>query len=170
MSRNLAKRQHTVNADEGEPAHRTREGEAFTQLVVQIFRLNGLLSNAGEDLAAPAGQTSARWRVLAAVDDAPLTVAQIARRWGLARQSVQRIADELAGDRLCVYEENPDHRRAKLLRLTPKGRARLRAIQTAQRAWADGLGETIGEADLKKANAAIQRVLGVLEARATGAG
>ena len=46
-------------------------------------------------LAEPAGQTSARWRVLATVEDGPSTVAQVARSWGLARQSVQRVADVL---------------------------------------------------------------------------
>jgi DNA-binding MarR family transcriptional regulator len=169
MSRTITKRQDTVNA-QAEPAHRTPAGETFTQLVVQVFLLNGLLSDAGEDLAAPAGQTSARWRVLAAIDEAPLTVAQIGRRWGLARQSVQRVADELAGERLCAYVDNPGHRRAKLLRLTARGRNALRAIQTAQRAWADELGAAIGEADLESASAAIARVLAALEDRATVAG
>jgi DNA-binding MarR family transcriptional regulator len=166
MSQTLPKRQDTVNTDEAQPAHRTAEGEAFTQLVVRMFLLNGLLSEAGEELATPAGQSSARWRVLAAADEAPLTVAQIARRWGLVRQSVQRVADELAGDRLCAYVDNPGHRRAKLLRLTAKGRTTLRAIQAAQRAWADELGASIGESDLQKANAAIARVHDVVEARA----
>jgi DNA-binding MarR family transcriptional regulator len=166
MSRTLSKRQDTVNVGEAEPAHRTPEGEAFTRLVLQVFLLNGLLSDAGEELAAPAGQTSARWRVLAAVDEMPLTVAQVARRWGLARQSVQRVADELAGERLCAYVDNPGHRRAKLLRLTPKGRAKLRAIQAAQRAWAGELGAAIGAADLRTASAAVERVSGVVEEHA----
>jgi hypothetical protein len=47
-----------------------------------------------------------------------------------------------------------------------KGRATLRAIQTAQRARADGLGAVIGGADLKKANDAIARVFGAVETRA----
>ncbi len=53
----------------------------------------GLLTAAGDVLARPAGQTSARWQVLAAVEDAPATVADVARALGLARQSVQREAD-----------------------------------------------------------------------------
>src|ERR1700752_2219945 len=109
MSENLSDRQHAVNA-----------AQAFGQLVVQVFRLEGALTVAGDALARPAGQTTARWRVLAAVEETPATVAQIARAWSLARQSVQRVADVLERDGLVTFEDNPSHRRAKLVRLTPK--------------------------------------------------
>jgi DNA-binding MarR family transcriptional regulator len=124
-----------------------------------VFRLNGLLLSAGDALTEPAGQTSARWRVMAAIEDKPMSVAQIARGWGLARQSVQRVADVLVQDGLAVYRENPKHRRAQLLVLTPKGSITLQAIQAAQRVWANALGEEIGEADLRQASAILFRVL-----------
>jgi hypothetical protein len=44
-----------------------------------VFRLNGLLEDEGDALARPAGQTTARWQVLAAVEDTPRSVAEI--RW-----------------------------------------------------------------------------------------
>ena len=138
---------------------RTPEGDALSELVVHVFRLNGLLVSTGDSLAQPAGQTSARWRVLATVEDGPSTIAQIARSWGLARQSVQRVADVLVEERYCLYEENPGHRRAQLLRITPRGRRALHTIQAAQRAWADALGAEIGEADLRKANAVLARAI-----------
>ena len=100
--------------------------------------------------------------MLAAAESAPLTVAQIARSLGLARQSVQRIADVLAEEGLVGYQENPAHRRAKLLRLLPKGRAVLRAIQAAQQPWADRLGAQIGEEELRRAAATLQRLLEAL--------
>lgn len=137
---------------------RTSAGEAFTDLVVQILRLSGDLLAAGDALAAPAGQTSARWRVMAAVEERPLTVAQIARLWGLARQSVQRIADLLVQDGLAVYQKNPSHRRAQLLALTPKGLSALCMIQSAQRVWANRLGAEIGEMDLRTASAVLSRM------------
>jgi hypothetical protein len=43
-------------------------------------------------------------------------------------------------DGLAVFEENPNHRRAKLLRPTPQGREALRVISEAQQRWADELG------------------------------
>jgi DNA-binding MarR family transcriptional regulator len=140
-------------------AGRTAAGRAFSELVVLVFRLDGLLTAAGDALGAPVGQTSARWRVLAAVDPTPRTVAQIARAWGLARQSVQRVADALEQDGLAAYAANPDHRRAKLLRLTPSGRAALRRLQAAQAEWANALGEQLGTDDLRTANRILTRAL-----------
>jgi DNA-binding MarR family transcriptional regulator len=124
---------------------RSSAGESVAQLAVRVLRLEGLLTAAGDALAAPTGQSSARWRVLAAVEDAPRTVAQIARAWSLARQSVQRVADLLARDGLVAYEENPEHRRAKLVRLTAKGEATLHEIQAAQRRWADEVNRILSD-------------------------
>jgi len=163
MSR-IPKRQHTVNTRVDAEA-RSPAGDAFSRLVVQVFRLNGALVAAGDALAGPAGQTTARWQVLAAAEDAPRSVAQIARAMSLTRQSVQRVADRLVADGLATYEENPAHRRAKLLRLTEPGRRALAVIQVGQRAWASALGGEVGEADLRRANEVLARVLALVEAR-----
>lgn len=156
MSRTIPKRQQAVNR------RRSPAAEALSRLVVQVFRLDGALTAAGDALARPAGQTTARWRVLAAVEHQPLTVAQIARAWSFARQSVQRIADALERDGLIRYEANPGHRRARLVRLTPAGARVLAEIQAAQRAWADELGGRVGAADLETASEILGRVLSAL--------
>ena len=158
MTTSVSKRQHAVNAD-AEPLSRTPTGDAFTALLGQVIGLTRRFTTVGEALAKPAGQTLARWLVLEAVRDQPATVAQIARGLHLARQSVQRLADLLVRDGLAAYEDNPAHRRAKLVRLTPQGRSALRTIQTAQRAWADALGAEIGEEDLRQASVILDRVL-----------
>jgi DNA-binding MarR family transcriptional regulator len=132
---------------------------------VRVFQLDGLFSAAGDALARPAGQTSARWQVMAAIEDGPASVAQIARRLHLARQSVQRVADLLEADGIAAYEDNPVHRRAKLLRLTPIGADALRKIQAAQRRWANALGAEIGERDLRQASKVLARVLESLASR-----
>ena len=142
---------------------RTPAGDALSALAILILRLGGHLTTAGDELARPAGQTSARWQVLAAAESEPVTVAQIARSLGLARQSVQRVADVLAEEGLAVYQENPAHRRAKLLRLSSKGRAVLRAIQAAQQPWADELGAKLGEEELRRAAAILERLLQALD-------
>jgi len=144
------------------PPPRTPAGDAFTTLVVQILRLNGHLTAAGDALARPAGQTSARWQVMGIVEHGPATVAQVARALGLARQSVQRIADLLEGDGLAEFVPNPADRRAELLQLTVTGRAALRTIQSAQRAWADTLGAQLGEDDLRRASEVLARVMEVV--------
>ena len=162
------RRQDAVNrVDHDHLVGRTAAGEAFSGLVVRILRLNGLLTAAGDALARPAGQSSARWQVLAMVEEGDHTVAETARTLGLARQSVQRIADLLEADGLVRYVDNPRHRRARLIRLTGEGRAVLARIQAAQRPWADGLGAGVGEARLRRLNADLDRVLAGVQLRRT---
>jgi hypothetical protein len=69
----------------------------------------------------------------------------------------------LVADGVCAYEQNPRHRRAQLLALTSQGRRTLSGIETAQREWADALGERMGEAALRRASAALAVVLGRIE-------
>jgi DNA-binding MarR family transcriptional regulator len=158
MSPKIEKRQHAVNSK----STRTPEGEAFSALVVQVFQLNGRLLSIGDELAAPAQQTSARWQVLAAVEREPRSVASIARLLGLARQSVQRVADLLERDGLARYSENPNHLRAKLLELTDAGRSTLDSISTAQHAWANRIGSQLSLALLRRTSGALARILELL--------
>jgi DNA-binding MarR family transcriptional regulator len=137
--------------------------EAFTRLVLLVFRLNGLLLDAGDRLAAPVGQTSARWQVMGVIDHEPLTVSAVARVMGLRRQSVQRTADLLAADGVAEYVDNPADRRARLLTLTPAGRRALRKIEHAQRRWAAELGEGVGLEPLLQAERAVERIIAQLE-------
>lgn len=152
----IEKRQDAVKS-------RTRDGEAFSALVVRVFQLKGVLAAAGDAIAAPLGQSTARWRVLAAIEREPRTVAQIARDWKLARQSVQRLADALAADGLVTYVDNPAHRRAKLVELSAEGRRVLRRIQSKQAAWANEAGAAIGTRDLEAATKVLASILAALE-------
>jgi DNA-binding MarR family transcriptional regulator len=146
---------------------RTPAGDAFTDLVVEVAWLGGMFTAAGEALARTANQTLARWVILGAVEDQPSTVAQIARRRGIARQAVQRVADLLERDGLLVYEPNPKHRRAQLLRTTPPGQEVLYTISVAQKAWADALGAEVGLGKLERATALIKQIRHTVSARAS---
>ena len=125
----------------------TTAGGAFSEIVLEVFRLNGRLIAAGDSIAAPVGQTSARWQVLEVVTVGPASVAQVGRTMGLTRQSVQRTADLLAADGLVQYTDNPHHRRAKLMTMTPKGQQALDYIQRRQARWANRIG---GQHDLEQ--------------------
>jgi DNA-binding MarR family transcriptional regulator len=169
MSSTVSKRQHAVkqaleSLDPATPG-RTAAGDALTRLVVRAMQLHGLLLEAGDALARPAGQTAARWQVLAAVEAEPRSVADIARRLNLARQSVQRVADLLVEDGLAAYADNPAHARAKLLALAPAGRAALRTIQAGQRRWADALGARMDVAQVQAACATLEQLAALLSAR-----
>jgi DNA-binding MarR family transcriptional regulator len=114
------------------------EPDALTALILEVFRLNGALISAGDELVSDLGLTSARWQVLGAIALAPAaeTVARLARSMGLHRQGVQRIVNELAAEDIVVLEDNPHHRRARLVRLTKKGETLFQAAGRRQRPWA----------------------------------
>jgi DNA-binding MarR family transcriptional regulator len=159
MKPKLDNRQHVVNTP------RTDDGDAFAGLSFQVLMTAGYLTSAGDALTKPLGQTSARWQVLAGAAQGTMSVAQIARTLGVTRQAVQRLADLLQADGLAEYADNPAHQRAKLLTITPKGRAILDAIRIRQTAWANALGAEIGESDLRQAQKVLGRVLELLKAR-----
>ena len=128
-----------------------------------VLRLHSSFTTAGEALAHTAGQSLARWVVLDQCRDEPAPVAEIARRLRLARQSVQRVADLLADEELCIWRENPRHQRAKLLELTSTGRSVLYAIDTAQRQWCDDAGQRVGEATLRRAAPTLKKMIDAVD-------
>ncbi|MFE5918056.1 MarR family winged helix-turn-helix transcriptional regulator [Streptomyces sp. NPDC056468] len=111
-------------------------------LVADVFEAAGVLRKSGEVIAASQGQTQARWQLLCVASGTPLTVAQAARRLGVARQGVQRLANDLASESLVDFRPNPEHRSSPLLELTPTGRRVLdeitvRAAEVHRRLAAD---------------------------------
>ncbi|TFV65088.1 UNVERIFIED_ORG: MarR family transcriptional regulator [Bacillus sp. AZ43] len=101
---------------------------AYRLLIADVYELAGESRRSSEVLARRQGHTTARWHVLSVVSDGPRTVASAARRLGLARQSVQRVVDDLARAGQVVLAPNPDHARAPLVVLTDTGRDTLGAL------------------------------------------
>jgi DNA-binding MarR family transcriptional regulator len=142
---------------------RTPSGDAFATFAISALRLAGHLQTAGDALAKPVGQTSARWQVLAAADHAPMSVADAGRALGMTRQGVQRVADLLEKDGLIQYAENPAHQRAKLMVLTDAGKATLDAIKARQAVWANALGELFDKKQLREATETVITALQAVE-------
>lgn len=128
----------------------TAAGAAITDLIVEIFRLNGRLLAEGDRLVAGLGMTGARWQVLGAIalSPAPEPVARLARGMGLNRQGVQRIVNELAAEGFVEFQDNPHHRRARLVVLTDAGRNAYTAATDLQVPWANALAKGIDLADI----------------------
>lgn len=89
----------------------------------------------------------------------------MARRLGLARQSVQRVANLLVAEDLARFGDNPKDKRADLLSLTGTGLEALKEIQERQQVWADALGEAVGETKLLRALAVLEDVAKALAER-----
>lgn len=141
----------------------TLEGTVLTDLILETFRLNGRLLAAGDSLTREDGLSSARWQVLGAVDAEALPVAQIARNMGLTRQAVQRVANILANDGLVAFADNPNHRRAKLVGLTARGRAALDKTMAKQVEWSKQLASGLTSRQLTSALSTLRTIRQRLE-------
>ncbi len=129
----------------------TKAGKAFTELILETFQFNGRLLAAGDRLTKPLGLTSSRWQVLGAIEAQSLSVAQIARKMGLARQNVQRLADLLEKERIVEYAPNPDHKRAKLVCLTKRGRTATKKLGLLQEQWANETASGVSAPEIQAA-------------------
>ncbi len=89
---------------------------------------------------------------MGALDEAGqlLTVAQIARRMGLARQGVQRIVNELEKQGLLAFESNIDHKRAPLVTISTAGRQVMSKVNAAQAVWVNEIAAGLSERQLKQ--------------------
>ena len=127
----------------------------FNELMGECFRLNRSLVEVAQQLTDGKGVTGTQWGVLAAFGqgEAPGTVAETARRMGLTRQSVQRIADVLAEKKLINYLPNPTDKRVQLVEITPAGTVMLRELEQQQQTWVESIIGNYRDADI---NAAIE--------------
>ena len=133
----------------------------LTALVLAVFRVNGLLTEWGDDLCRPHGLSSARWQVLGAISLAQhaQNVPQIAAAMGMTRQGVQKQINLLIENGLVRAIPNPANKRSPLFELTAQGE---HAYQTLQQSWqrrAKKLSEQLTTGELSTAS----QVLSVLE-------
>jgi DNA-binding MarR family transcriptional regulator len=141
----------------------TDPGAAFTELLLEVFRLNGVLLAEGDRLTADLGLTSSRWQVMGAISVHPLSVPYIAREMGLTRQGVQKMVNILVTEGLVEYEDNPHHKSSKLVSLSAEGRSRLSRIDDIQRAWANEIAKDQDVEDLKRTFRFIRQLRDTLE-------
>ncbi|MEW2133912.1 MarR family winged helix-turn-helix transcriptional regulator [Streptomyces sp. NPDC005435] len=121
-------------------------GDEAALLVADMYEAAGALRRLGERTAAAEGLTQARWQVMSVVAESPLTVPQAARRLGVSRQNVQRVAGDLVERDLAAFEPNPDHRGSPLLVLTGAGAEALgRVTERATATHRAVFGEIPGE-------------------------
>lgn len=131
-------------------------------LIADVYELAGLLRRSGEAVAAREGQTQARWQVLSVISGHALTVPQAARRLGVTRQAVQRVANDLVGDGLVELDTNPDHRTSPMLTLTDRGRRVLARINTFAAAENERVAEAVGADVVRRTHAGIRRLAAAL--------
>ncbi|WP_330461448.1 MarR family transcriptional regulator [Streptomyces sp. NBC_00820] len=132
-------------------------------LVADVFEAAGALRRLGERTAGAEGLTQARWQVLSVVSEDPLTVPQAARRLGVSRQNVQRVANDLVAGELAALAPNPDHRGSPLLTLTPRGRDSLARVTDRAAKLHRTLFGDIPDEEISATRASLRRLLDQLD-------
>lgn len=137
----------------GQPAaDQSGAARRLTELVDEVFRLADALTRAGDELVAADGLTASRWLTLGAIAHGPLSVAAIARRRGMRRQSAAESVAQLESAGLVTRTPDPADARAPLVALTEEGRRVLDGIRPRRLAWAE---ETARVADERELAAAV---------------
>lgn len=136
------------------------KGHTFTEIVIESFKLSGLLATEGDRIAAPLGLSSARWKILGALarSETPLTVSQIARNMGQSRQAVQSLVNIMSEIGLVEFQNNPNHKRAKLAVLTPNGKHTYEQIEAIQVPWANQRASQISIEELEVTLATLKKI------------
>ena len=129
----------------------TQTGELFTKVVLEIFKVGGVLNVEGDRLTKEFGLTSSRWKILGAVgmSQTPLTVPQIGRSMGQSRQAVQRLVDVMIKDGFLQLIDNPNHKRAKYIGVTPKDKEIYKQLDNKQIPWADQCSSELTKSELE---------------------
>ena len=143
---------------------------AYRRLIAQVYEVAGLSRRSSDRDAAAEHTTTAQWHVLSVLSGGPATVPQVARRLGQARQSVQRVADELVAHGDVRPVPNPDHARSSLLEITATGTARLERLWDRSRPSRLALlaDADIGADDLDRATTTLAALAAALRTAASG--
>jgi len=128
-------------------------------VIADIYELAGRFRDSGEAIARRSGQTQARWQVMSAASADSKTVPQIARRLGVTRQNVQRIADLLVTEGWATFEANPDHRSSPYLVLSKRGRDALERVSKAAEGHHARLARKLTASELASIHRGLRRLL-----------
>lgn len=132
-------------------------------IIADIYELAGAFRDHGEHIARGIGQSQARWQVLSAASAEPKTVPQIARRLGVSRQAVQRLANELVDEGSARFAPNPDHQGSPHLILSNRGVAALAQLSKAGRVFHSRVAATLSATDMTRLHQSLRRLIGAVE-------
>ena len=117
-----------------------------TWLIRRLFRA---MAEQADACLRDSGLTAADRAVMEFLyPDAALTVPHVARQYQVSRQHVQVTANRLLEEGLLRSEDNPQHRRSPLLRLSALGRDTFAEIRRTEEALLDELYADIEIADI----------------------
>lgn len=139
--------------------------DPISRLALHVFRAQQSLVSLGDDLTSQWGLTSAKWKVLGAVDlsDTPPTAAGIGRTMGMTRQAATKQIGLLVEHGLLTPHDNPLDARAAVYTLSQDGKATYDAISAAWAARVDVIRASIAEVSIADALTVLAQLVTELE-------
>jgi len=136
-----------------------RAVEAVESLIDETRLLFHRMKLAAEQLHAAEEITAGMRGVLFSLDrSGPLTVPQMAKARPVSRQHIQMLVNPLVERRCVELDDNPAHKRSKLVRLTAKGRRLVERMRKRESKVLGSLGSGMSQKQLRSA-AAVMRSL-----------
>ena len=130
----------------------TPEGKALYELILETLGNFFRLRAAGRSWGAVTPWGGGLWGVLRTLKmSGPCTVPQIARMRPVARQRIQRLANEMVASGLAEFVNNPAHKRSKLLCLTPTGEAKYQELMDHMQSWTAEMAQGMALTELETA-------------------
>ncbi|GEM_PF-4904400 len=139
------------------------KGDLFTSVVQEIFKLYGLLYfQEGDRLARGTVMTPARWRLLGTLlrNGGAMRVPEIAREVQQARQSVQRLVNDMMAEDLVAYGSGAG--RSRPVVITAAGEDLYHSLQGRQQQWAQELAANFSRSELDQLHSQLARLIGCL--------
>lgn len=135
----------------------------LTSLILNVFRLNGVLTDWGDAFVSGVNLTSTRWRMLGAValSEHPLTAPQIAAMMGVTRQGAQKQLNILVESGLLKIISNPLHKRSPIFVLTGTGRDVFEGINQRWKAHAQSIASAFNAEQLSSAYQILDELINV---------
>ena len=142
--------------------------DPLSRLSLLVFRAQRSLNMEGDQLCAPWGLTSAKWKVLGAVDLAcqPVSAAAIGRAMGLTRQAALKQTDQLLALGLLIQQVNPNDTRAPVYSLSPAGQLAYEGISDEWRKHGATLVNNIAPSALEDACQVLMTLLAQIDSGA----
>lgn len=93
----------------------------------------------------------------------PQTVPQIATTMGLTRQAVQRLVDAMHKDGFVAFQTNPDHKRAKLIKLSTLGENTYAKLDEKQIVWARECSSSLTKKELDTTLSVLKKISDIFD-------
>src|SRR6185369_3575662 len=139
-------------------------GTTERDLIVGVIQLANLLTRRLSPIFEKAKITQQQWAVLSvlAESDAPMTLADIARKLLVSKQNMTGMVARLEQQGLAERGDDPNDLRSSRVQLTRRGRAMVDKLRPAYSEWIGTLGKDVFERDMQSPTRTVDRLIAEL--------